>query len=212
MNPFDQDEYLKKAHWVWFIILTAILTVLAFCCLPKSENAFLANIQFGVRFVIVIVVSHFAAKRIAPYQLSVHQNMKEKADDAEAARLQKQAQKVRQQDYETNVKESAIQREANTTSLSKHKLVARLGSIDGFIRAVEAAPDAANRTAHLQKAHSVMMTLAAELAAGEISRDALDVPEIRELAAETSRDIARLGLADDRLNRDIVRMFKLKSK
>jgi len=61
----------------------------------------------------------------------------------------------------------------------------------------------------LQDAHSAIMALSARLASGEISRDALDDHEIRELAWETCNDLARLGLSEDRLNRDIIRMFKL---
>ncbi len=55
-----------------------------------------------------------------------------------------------------------------------------------------------------------MTTLAAKLSSGQISREAVDDDDVREQAAETSHDLNRLGLANDRLNRDIVRMFKLK--
>ncbi len=85
----------------------------------------------------------------------------------------------------------------------------RLGSIDQFIRVVAVETDLSKRTVALQAAHSEMTTLAAKLASGQITREALDAPEIREHASETSKDLVRLGLSEDRLNRDIIRMFKL---
>jgi hypothetical protein len=92
---------------------------------------------------------------------------------------------------------------------SKRELIMRLGSIDQYIRVLSIEPDVSKRTVALQAAHSELMTLAAKLASDQISRDAVDAPDIRELAMETSNDLARLGLSDDRLNRDIIRMFKL---
>ena len=54
-----------------------------------------------------------------------------------------------------------------------------------------------------------VVRLAASLASGEISPEAIDDENVRQHAAETSGDLARIGLADDRLNRDLIRMFKL---
>jgi hypothetical protein len=79
--------------------------------------------------------------------------------------------------------------------------------MDGFIRVLDGRPSDDERTMMLQKAHSIMMKLAAKTASGEIGRDTLENSHVRELAAETSRDLTRLGLADDRLNRDLVRLF-----
>ena len=84
----------------------------------------------------------------------------------------------------------------------------RLGNIDQFVRALEGERDNSNRIMALQDAHSQMTKLAANLASGEISREALDDFEIRERASETSKDLARIGLSNDRLNRDLVRIFQ----
>jgi hypothetical protein len=85
----------------------------------------------------------------------------------------------------------------------------RLGSIDQFIRVLETETDANSRTMALHDAHSQMTKLTASLASEQISREAFDDPVVREYALETSKDLAQIGLVNDRLNRDLTRMFKL---
>ena len=212
MNPYDPEAYIKKARWIWFIVLTGVLWAIIIDITNQPEAGISTQLRFFPRLLIATLASYFAAKYIAPVQLKIHEDMVEKAEEAKRLSHQKEAQKAHLKMVEEFDKESKSQQTLSKESKSKHELVTRLGSIDQFIRVVELETEPSNRTMALQKAHSEMMTLAARLASGEISRDALDALEVQELACETYNDLARLGLSDDRLSRDIKRMFKLVTK
>lgn len=107
--------------------------------------------------------------------------------------------------------ENAEHSRLSRTTQAKKELIMRLGSIDQFVRVLEIETDISRRTVALQAAHSEITILAAKLASGQISNDLLDATDVRELAKETSADLTRHGLSDDRLNRDLIRMFKLTS-
>jgi len=106
-------------------------------------------------------------------------------------------------------KNSEAQAMLNKAAQSKKELIVRLGSIDQFIRVLENETDPARRTVALQAASSELTALSAKLATGEIIPEATDTPEVQQAAKETSFDLAKVGLAEDRLNRDLRRMFKL---
>ncbi|MFM2168845.1 MAG: hypothetical protein RIS79_3216 [Verrucomicrobiota bacterium] len=106
-------------------------------------------------------------------------------------------------------KNSEAQAMQNKTAQSKKELIVRLGSIDQFIRVLENETDSARRTVALQAASSELTALSAKLATGEILPEATDTPEVQQAAKETSFDLVKVGLAEDRLNRDLRRMFKL---
>jgi len=209
MNSSDPEAYIKKARWIWFIVLTGVLWAIILDVANAPGAGIGAQIIAIPRLLIAALASYFAAKYIAPAQLKFHEDMSEKAEEAKRHSHRKEAQKAHQKLVEEFDKESKSQQSLSKESKSKHELVTRLGSIDQFIRVLEGETESSNRTMALQKAHSEMMTLAARVASGEISRDALDAQEIRELAWETCNDLARLGLSEDRLSRDIKRMFKL---
>ncbi len=209
MNSFDPETYLNKARWIWFIVLTVVLWAIIIHITNEPGAGIGTQLRYVPRLVISLIASYFAAKYIAPIQLKIHEGMREKADEDKRLSSQKEAQKAHQKLVESFDKESRNQQTLSKESKSKHEIVTRLGSIDQFIRVLEMEVEQASRTMALQKAHSEMMTLAARLASGEISRDALETQEIRELAWETCNDLARIGLSEDRLNRDIKRMFKL---
>jgi hypothetical protein len=209
MNSSDPEAYIQKARKIWFYTLTVILWAIIFYVASAPGTGIGAALISMPRYLVALLVSYFAAKYIAPVQLKFHESMSDKADEAKHRAAQKQAQKAHQKMVESFDKESKSQQSLSKESKSKHELVTRLGSIDQFVRVLEAETEPSNRTMALQKAHSEMMTLAARLASGEISRDALDTQEIRELAWETCNDLARLGLSEDRLSRDLIRMFKL---
>jgi hypothetical protein len=209
MNSSDPEAYIKKARWIWFIVLTGVLWAIILDVANAPGAGIGAQIIAIPRLLIAALASYFAAKYIAPAQLKFHEDMSEKAEEAKRHSHRKEAQKAHQKLVEEFDKESKSQQNLSKESKSKHELVTRLGSIDQFIRVLEGETETSNRTMALQKAHSEMMTLAARLASGEISRDALDDQEIRLLAWETCNDLARLGLSEDRLSRDIKRMFKL---
>lgn len=210
MRSFDSEQYIKKARRAWFFGLLGICMV--YLLTSSNATSLGAMLQFPFRMIFAVIFSHLAAKYIAPFQLSIHQTMIEKAAHAKESLQQEQAQEALQKEIDSLNKESRNQQDASKTSQSKRELVMRLGSVDQFIRVLEAETEVGKRTVALQAAHSEMMTLAAKLSSGELSREAVDAPEVRELASETSKDLARLGLSEDRLSRDLTRMFKLNSK
>lgn len=105
--------------------------------------------------------------------------------------------------------ESFEQARLSKMALSKKELIMRLGSIDQFIRVLEHETDSARRAVAIQAAHSEMTILAAKLASDQLTADAVESSDVRHQAIETSADLVRLGLSQDRLNRDITRIFKL---
>ena len=106
-------------------------------------------------------------------------------------------------------KESQTQHNESLESKSRHAIVSHLASIDkSMFVSWERKATLTTALWRCKKAHSEMMILSAKLVSGDISRAALDVQEIRELAWETCNDLAAIGLANDRLSRDIKRMFQ----
>jgi len=135
----------------------------------------------------------------------------------DAAQKNQEAQNQReqrefQQQMQDMDEQSSQQDKLSKFAQSKQELIMRLGSIDQFIRVLETETDGNNRTMALQDAHSQMTKLTASLASEQISREAFDDAVVREHAWETSKDLERIGLSNDRLNRDLIRMFKLSAE
>ena len=149
----------------------------------------------------ILYVAHF----VAIIHVAIQRSIAEKNQHIQSKREQREFEGKMQDMDRENQKQDALSKAAQ----SKQELIIRLGSIDQYVRVLSIETDVSKRTVALQAAHSEMTTLAAKLASGQISREAVDAPEVREHASETSSDLARLGLKEDRLNRDIIRMFKL---
>ena len=227
----DYDDYKKKARWGWFFALSVIwmwwimgqasdaynkaaaetATKTGFghwwssgagIFNSDADNAH-SNVIFGGLFGLigVFIVAHI----IAGIQVSMKQDTTRKNHEAQNQRKQREFQKQIEDMGEQSNREDKLLNFAQ----SKQELIMRLGSIDQFIRVLETETDANSRTMALQDAHSQMTKLTASLASEQISREAFDDPIVREHALETSKDLARIGLANDRLNRDLIRMFKL---
>jgi hypothetical protein len=222
---FDCEEGAKRPRIFWFLVLA----VLWFSwIIPEANAAYdraaaeLANrnsimqwwnssepskariwvIFFGLAgLYIVFVVAHFVALLHSSAMRSVAEKRQEKRNRQEQHKFDSKMQDMEQE----NAKQSRL----SQTARSKKELILRLGSIDQFVRVLEHETDASRRTVALQAAHSEMTTLTAKLASEEIIPDMVDAPEVRRHAQETSSDLARLGYGEDRLNRDIVRTFKL---
>ena len=225
------DAYKKKARWIWFFALSVIwmgwiismannaydkaaaetATKTGFSHFWSSgagvlnsdaDNARMGVIMGGVfGLVLVFIVAHI----IAGVQVSMKQDAAQKNQEAQNQREQREFQQQMQNMDEQSNQQDKLSKFAQ----SKQELIMRLGSIDQFVRVLETETDANSRTMALQDAHSQMTKLTASLASEQISRDAFDDPVVREHALETSNDLARIGLANDRLNRDLIRMFKL---
>ncbi len=230
----DYDAYKKKARWLWFFVLsvpwmmlmisagndaynkvaaeTAAKTGLAHLWSSgagvlnsDADNARMSYIMGGVFGLIgVFIVAHI----IAGIQVSMKEDAAKKKLEAQNQREQQEFQQQMQDMDEQSNQQDKLSKFAQ----SKQELIMRLGSIDQFVRVLETETDANSRTMALQDAHAQMTKLTASLASEQISREAFDDPVVREHAWETSKDLARIGLSNDRLNRDLMRMFKLGSK
>lgn len=84
-----------------------------------------------------------------------------------------------------------------------------LGPIDGYLRVLQDEADTSRRIVTLQSAYSKLMTLKAECTAGEIPQEVLTDRAILDHAQETSNELTRLGFAEDRLNQELRRLFRL---
>ena len=151
---------------------------------------------------IAFVVAHF----VALLHASVVKSMAEKVQDFKSQRDQKQFEAKMQHLEHENQKQTKLSKSAQ----SKKELVMRLGNIDQFIRVLAHESDSSKRTVALQAAQAELTTVNAKLASEEIVAEAVLAPEVQEHAKETSADLSKLGFAEDRLNRDLQRTFKLK--
>ena len=152
----------------------------------------------------IFLIAHFAAIIQVAIQKGIAQKNRRLQTSREQLAFENKMQVMDQ--------ENDQQDKLSKLAQSKQELIMRLGTIDQFIRVLAVETDVSQRTVALQAAHSEITTLAAKLASGQISRDVVEAPEVREQASETSNDLTRLGLSEDRLNRDLLRMFKLSSK
>lgn len=230
----DYDDYKKKVRWFWFFALsviwmwwiigkssdaydkaaaeTATKTGLAHwwssgagVLNSDADNARMSYIMGGV---FGLVGVFFVAHIIAGVQVSMKEDTAKKKREAQSQREQREFQ----QQMEDMDEQSSQQDKLSKFAQSKQELIMRLGSIDQFIRVLETETDANTRTMALQDGHSQMTKLTASLASEQISREAFDDPVVREHAWETSKDLERIGLSNDRLNRDLIRMFKLSAE
>jgi predicted ATP-binding protein involved in virulence len=131
MRSFDSEQYIKKARRAWFFGLLGICMV--YLLTSSNATSLGAMLQFPFRMIFAVIFSHLAAKYIAPFQLSIHQTMIEKAAHAKESLQQEQAQEALQKEIDSLNKESRNQQDASKTSQSKRELVMRLGSVDQFI-------------------------------------------------------------------------------
>ena len=227
MNPFkfklpDCDYDVIRPRIFWCIVLSIVWMLpvihvanLAYAAIFENlaeQSADFPSIRAGLFWLIIVFLGSLVLHvvfYIAHVFALIHvpiQNIIVKANQhLQNKRAQREFEGKMQDMERDNQKQDALSKAAQ----SKKELIIRLGSVDQYIRVLSIETDVSKRTVALQAAHSEMTTLAAKLASGQISREAVDASEVREHASETSSDLARLGLTEDRLNRDIIRMFKL---
>ena len=120
------------------------------------------------------------------------------------AAIQKSAQKTAVKRF---ANEEASRRNREQVLNATREVVKRLGIIDGYVRVLEGETDPARRTVTFQAAHQEITEIAAKRASGEIPPQVMNSADILDQARSTSEHLARLGLEDDRLNRDITQVF-----
>jgi hypothetical protein len=200
-NPFkielpDCDDDVKSIRTFWHAILGGLWVLLIM---------FSGSVSFFFWGLCLAPLIGFIAHYVALIQVKIREQNNEKRQQLKIEREQLAFEGKMDAMERENQKQDALSKAAQ----SKQELIIRLGSIDQYVRVLSIEMDVSKRTVALQAAHSEMTTLAAKLASGQISREAVAAPDVREHASETSNDLARLGLTEDRLNRDIKRMFKL---
>lgn len=231
MDTFDYDAYKKKSRRMWFVGISVVwfLWINGKATDAYSAAQAMVNQKTGFdhwwhsshmlwtgdaesarnRWFIgglfgligVWTLANFIAVSMADCKkAAIARNRKAQAN-LQQQHFQQQMQDINEQ----NTKEANLSKAAQ----SKQELIVRLGTIDQYIRVLGMEKDTAQRTVALQAAHSEITTLAAKLSSGQISREVLDAPDIRAQALETCKDLASVGLANDRLSRDLVRIFKL---
>ena len=230
----DYDDYKKRARWIWFFVLSvpwmmfmigagndaynkAAAETAAKTGLAKwwssgagilNSDADNARMSYIIGGVFGLIGVFFVAHIIAGVQVSMKEDAAKRKREAQSQREQREFQQQMQEMDEQSSQQDKLSKFAQ----SKQELIMRLGSIDQFIRVLETETDANSRTMALQDAHSQMTKLTASLASEQISREAFDDAVVREHAWETSKDLERIGLSNDRLNRDLVRIFKLNAE
>lgn len=111
---------------------------------------------------------------------------------------------------EVRLIDNKIQLEAITHS--KHQLITSLGIIDQYLRVLDSETDLSRRTIALQSIQSEITAISKKLVTGEMCQGAITDPNVLAHVSEIRRDLTRLGLTDDRISRDIVRIFSITSK
>jgi hypothetical protein len=152
---------------------------------------------------LIFAIAHF----IAILHSSIARSAAQKMEHLQSKRDQRAFEGKMQDMDRQNSEQAALSKAAQ----SKKEMIQRLGNIAQYIVVLEIEKDDSKRAVALQSAQSQMKELAANLASGQIISEALDAPEVRSHAIETSADLNRLGFAESRLNREIKRMFKLDS-
>ncbi len=128
---------------------------------------------------------------------------KQRIEEQQRKSFQRQDQKMKRENEAKDNTENLIH--AKTT------LIKSLGNVDSFIRVFRSASDGFTKTSALQDAQTEMTRIVAMMASGEIPLKAINDSHVRDQAKATSKDMAEAGLGNDRLNRDLIRIFKLKS-
>lgn len=209
--------------WIWFVILVvAWIIVVSLIGFARSEAADLEvdpnagwiwsddasralRQQYccgGLCTVPFMAVPAFLASRI---HVAVVESLKRAKEDRRLQRLQ-EADRMQLERLEARAAA-----ESATASLAHSRLLltTMLGSIDQFVRVLEFEVDASRRAVALQSIQDVLTSIQSKMATGEIVPDALHDAAIVAQARETCRDLTTLGLASDRVGRDIVRLFAL---
>jgi hypothetical protein len=193
----DREEKIENAGKFWFALFSSawILFLL-----------YLILVQHGFCLgAVLLPFSGFVIKRLAtPSELMarVQVPLVEQAENL----IQKTTQTATVKRF---AQEEQGRRKQEITASAASEVVKRLGVIEGYIRVLEVETDSSRRTVTFQGAHQETTEIAAKKASGEIPAHVLNSSEVQAQAKSTSDHLIRLGLADDPLNVEIIRLFGL---
>lgn len=198
MNDIISEERRRGIETAWWVALCGLWLLVMF---HFGASAFRDGHHFRAFLCFCFAMygcPYFldSAKWIADYHVRWLQDQEvQKAQRATEASIQVMAH------------ENEAMRNQASLAQSSRELVLRLGNVDQFIRVLEHEQDSDKRTVALQAAQSEVTTISAKLAAGEIQPQALSNQIVVDQAYATQTDLGRIGLGDDRIARDLVRLF-----
>jgi hypothetical protein len=160
---------------------------------PDNAEGSIALVALGGT-VFVFWLGYF----LSPMTLGMIESMKNARNQAE---FQKS---VRQLDEDSQQQSRQMGR-----SQSMQEIVTRLGTIDQFIRVYRSETERSRKVITLQAAHAEVTNLNGKVLSNEIDGDSLTHPEVMACVRETIADLQAAGLSEDRLYRDLRRVFRL---
>jgi len=193
----DKEEKIENAEKFWLTLFSSawILFLL-----------YLILVQHGFCLgAVLLPFSGYVIKRLAtPSELMarVQVPLAEQAENA----IQRNAQNAAVKRF---TQEEQGRRSQELIANASREVVKRLGVVEGYIRVLENETDTARRTVTFQAAQQEVTEISAKRASGEIPLQVLSSGDITDQARSTSAHLVRLGLADDPLNTEIVRLFNL---
>jgi hypothetical protein len=161
-----------------------------------------AIVGAALMFIPAHVIAGIRLQQIASAEEAARRQHDERERESERAALAANVKAIED--------DSATATAAGKLARSKQEIITRLGNVDQFVRILEHESSSDRRIVALQSAHSELVTISSKLAAGEIIHEALADERVRNHAIETNRELRRIGLAKDRINRDLVALFKPK--
>ena len=193
----DNEEKVESASKFWLPLFSTIWGLFLF---------YLIIIQHGYCLgAVLLPFSGYVIKRLAaPSEVMAR---------VQVSLTQQAASTVQRNTQNATVKrftaEEQERRRKGLIASSAREVIMRLGVIEGYIRVLEGETDPARRTVTFQAAHEQITEISAKRASGEIPPAVLALADIVDQAKSTSGHLVNLGLSEDPLNLEIVRLFNL---
>ena len=161
--------------------------------------------QWYVGAFIATVAVFWVGYLLAPVSLGSVESI----NDARRRWVAKQAQKKFHESVQQLDEENRKAARQLGLAQSKQEVVTRLGTIDQFVRVFRAETEPTRQVMTLQAAHAEVTNLNAKVVSGEIDAECLKDGHVMDCVKETVADLIQSGLSNDRLSRDLRRIFKL---
>lgn len=199
-DDYDDEEEIERMQSLWRVLMGGAWLLL-FVLLAVYDYNVGRVFGSGVAIVIGIKTCKYM-KSPGDFMGRMYYAGRKRA----AALYRQRAQETAIRDMNT---QNAQRRQASNLSQARQEAITRLGSIDNYVRVLEGETDRSRRTVALQAAHSEIIALEAKRASGDIPHEAIADATILAHAQATSDHLGRIGLSRDRLNLELVRIFKL---
>jgi hypothetical protein len=219
-NKYDEELVRRRKRWhaklapTWFVVMLIIGSWQKHSTQIEWDKKGLwghlvgqsPDSVFGDWFAFGLfgaALMYFPSRALAKNEVRELMLLDEEKALGEAAARNRQDAEDRKKRHEQEASQQVISHRV----YSVQQVILLLGNIDQFVRVLASERDANRRIIALQSAQSAVTTLESRVAAGELDQSALSHPQARTHASETLHDLDRLGLSEDRLARDIRRLF-----